>query len=61
MLFHSHILSIFLSSLGAGDDMGLGKTVQMVSLIAALQKKTGTALDMYNIQSHRTKALKVCR
>ncbi|KAL7451003.1 hypothetical protein ACHAWC_002844, partial [Mediolabrus comicus] len=35
-----------------GDDMGLGKTVQMVSLVAALLKKTGTALDKENIQTH---------
>jgi len=44
-----------------GDDMGLGKTVQMVSLIAALQKKTGTALDKQNIQSHRKKALQIVK
>jgi len=44
-----------------GDDMGLGKTVQMVSLIAALQKKTGTALDKQKIQSHRKKALQIVK
>lgn len=44
-----------------GDDMGLGKTVQIISLIAALLKKTGTALDKENILSHQRKVLKVSR
>jgi len=29
-----------------GDDMGLGKTVQLIALLAALQKKTGTEKDL---------------
>ena len=38
--------------------MGLGKTVQMISLIAALLKKTGTGLDLLEINQHGNKVKK---
>ena len=41
--------------------MGLGKTVQMISLIAALLKKTGTGLDQLEIKQHSNKVKKVLR
>lgn len=43
-----------------GDDMGLGKTVQLISLIAALLKKTGTGMDALEIHRHRRKVTQVC-
>jgi hypothetical protein len=42
-----------------GDDMGLGKTVQVISLIAALLKKTGNGLDALEIKQHNNKLKKV--
>ena len=36
-----------------GHDMGLGKTVQLISLLSALQEKTGTKLDLKNITERR--------
>lgn len=42
-----------------GDDMGLGKTVQMISLVAALLKKSGTGLD--SIELHRRAKLSLER
>jgi SNF2 family DNA or RNA helicase len=41
-----------------GDDMGLGKTVQMISLIAALLKKKGNGLDLFEIKQHSNKVKK---
>ena len=41
-----------------GDDMGLGKTIQMISLIAALLKKKGNGLDMFEIKRHSNKVKK---
>lgn len=38
--------------------VGLGKTVQMISLIAALLKKTGTGLDLLEINQHCNKVKK---
>ena len=42
-----------------GDDMGLGKTIQIISLIAALLKKTGTGMDQLAIKEHGNKVKKV--
>ena len=39
-----------------GDDMGLGKTVQVISLLAALQQKSGTMKDLQVIKERQTKA-----
>ena len=36
-----------------GDDMGLGKTVQIIALIAALQRKTGTGKDLRQIRERQ--------
>ena len=41
-----------------GDDMGLGKTIQMISLIAALLKKKGNGLDLFEIKRHSNKVKK---
>lgn len=41
-----------------GDDMGLGKTIQMISLIAALLKKQGNGLDLFEIKRHNKKVKK---
>lgn len=41
-----------------GDDMGLGKTVQVIALLAALLKKTGTGKDKMEVQKRRTEIAK---
>lgn len=41
-----------------GGDMGLGKTIQVISILAALQRKTGTTDDLKEIQKQQKRALK---
>ena len=54
--FVTHLLT--LCSIHQLFTVGLGKTVQMISLIAALLKKTGTGLDLLEINQHCNKVKK---
>mmetsp|Transcript_34221 Transcript_34221/g.75281 ORF Transcript_34221/g.75281 Transcript_34221/m.75281 type:complete len:1641 (+) Transcript_34221:235-5157(+) len=38
-----------------GDDMGLGKTVQIIALLAAIQKKSGNEMDLRLLHQRRSR------
>ncbi len=49
------LYSLVVQNKGAilGDDMGLGKTIQIISLIAALQRKSGTGKDLRKLRERQ--------